>query len=325
MEKFLFEGAEFNALKDETVLDCLLREGVKVTNSCKSGICHSCILKSTSTLDDISQKGLSRSKKDAGFFLSCQQKVVPDLEVFMPDSSALLVEGRITSQERITDSVVILKIQTLKDYPFKAGQFTNIIREDGVCRSYSIASQTGDQELEFHIRKVPGGKLSNWLYDENLTNKAINLSESLGECCLNDEMNGRNLLLIGVGTGLAPLYGVLKDSISSGKMGSIKLFHGGLTTDSLYMVENLKTIEQKFDFFSYHPVFLKGNDKEGFHKGNLVDLIKELKFDKSNTIVMICGDPVLVKNIKQAVFLSGVPSKYILSDPFISHSPNEKK
>lgn len=325
METFLFEGIEYSALNDETVLDCLIREGVKVTNSCKSGICHSCILKSTSNLDEISQKGLSSSKKEAGFFLSCQQKVVPDLEVFMPDSSTLFVEGRITSQERITDSVVVLKIQTLNDYPFKAGQFTNIIREDGVCRSYSIASQTGDQELEFHIRKVPGGELSNWLYDEDLTNKKIKLSEPLGECCLNDEMNGQDLLLIGVGTGLAPLYGVLKDSVSNGEMGNIKLFHGGLTVDSLYMVENLKTIEKKFDFFSYHPVFLKGEDKEGFLKGNLVDLIKELNFDKKNTIVMICGDPILVKSIKQTVFLSGVPSKNILSDPFISHSSNEKK
>jgi NAD(P)H-flavin reductase/ferredoxin len=322
MDTFYFEGTQFTALKDETVLDCLLRKGVKVTNSCKSGICHSCILKSTSSLDDISQKGLSSSKKEAGFFLSCQQKVAPDLEVFMPDSSTLLAEGEITSQERVTESVVVLKIQTLKKFSFKAGQFTNIIREDGVCRSYSIASQTGDQELEFHIRKVPDGVLSNWLYDEELIGKKIQLSEPLGECCLNDEMDGQDLLLIGVGTGLAPLFGVLKDSISSGKMGAIKLFHGGLTADSLYMVENLKAIDHKFDFFSYHPVFLKGEDKEGFLKGNLVDLIKNLNFDKKNTIVMICGDPLLVKNIKQSVFLSGVPSKSILSDPFVSHSSN---
>ena len=87
------------------------------------------------------------------------------------------------------------------------------------------------------------------------------------------------------------------------------------------MVETLKTIERDFDFFSYHPVFLNGKEKEGYIKGNLVDLIKELSFDKKNTVVMICGDPSLVKNLKQAVFLSGVPSKSILSDPFISQIP----
>ncbi len=321
MDRFFFEGEEYSSHKNETVLDCLLRNGVKVTNSCKSGVCHSCLLKSTSSPDEISQKGLSQSKKEGGFFLSCQQKALSGLEVFMPDSSLLFVEGEVTSQVRITDTVVILKVRTLGDYPFKAGQFTNIIRHDGVCRSYSIASQTGERELEFHIRKVAGGELSNWLYEKDLTNQKIKLSEPLGECCLNDEMTGKDLLLIGVGTGLAPLYGVLKDSLVKQKMGAVKLFHGGLTAESLYMVETLKTIERDFDFFSYHPVFLNGKEKEGYIKGNLVDLIKELSFDKKNTVVMICGDPSLVKNLKQAVFLSGVPSKSILSDPFISQIP----
>lgn len=325
MTTFVFEGSEFNAQEGETVLDCLLREGEKVTNSCKSGICHSCLLKTNSKLDDISQKGLSTSKKDAGFFLSCQQKAQSGLEVFRPDTSVLNTDGKITSQERISDSVVILEIETSSEYSFKAGQFTNIIREDGTCRSYSIASQTGSNTLEFHIRKVPGGELSGWLYDNDLINEPVKLSEPLGECCLTNDMEGKDLLLIGVGTGLAPLYGVLKDSIADRKMGTINLLHGGLTVESLYLVDSLKSLEHEHDFFSYHPVFLKGDEKEGFRKGDLVDLIKKFDFDKSNTTVMICGDPQLVKNLKQEVFLAGVPSKNILSDPFISHSTNGKK
>jgi NAD(P)H-flavin reductase/ferredoxin len=325
MGTLLFEGSELSTEENETVLDCLLRQKIKVTNSCKSGICQSCLLKSNSELDASSQKGLSASKKQAGLFLSCQQRVTSGLEVFLPDTSTLLVDGRVISQERISNSVVVLKIKTLSKYSFKAGQFTNIIRDDGLCRSYSIASQTGSDELEFHIRKVPNGELSTWLYDNDLINKRIKLSEAMGECCLNDDMNEKDLLLVGVGTGLAPLYGVLRDSIVEKKMGSVQLIHGGLTVDSLYLVENLKSIEQKIDFFSYYPVFLKGEEKEGFLKGDLVELIKKFDFDKSKTIVMICGDPLLVKSIKQEVFLSGVSSKHILSDPFISHVENREK
>lgn len=325
MITFNFQGAELNAQEGETVLDCLLREGVNVTNSCKSGVCQSCLLKSNSKLGFMSQKGLSTSKKEAGFFLSCQQQAFSGLEVFKPDTSLLLTEGKIVSQERVSESIVIIKIKTTNNFPFKAGQFTNIIREDGTCRSYSIASQSGCSELEFHIRKVPNGEISTWLYDNDLTNRRVKLSEPLGECSLNSDMEGKDLLLIGVGTGLAPLYGVLKDSIFAQKMGRINLLHGGLTVESLYLVEDLKMLEKEYHFFSYYPAFLKGEEKEGFKKGDLVNLVKKFEFDKSNTIVMICGDPLIVKNLKQEIFLAGVPSKNILSDPFISHSSNEKK
>lgn len=324
MGTITFEGSKFNSRDGETVLDCLLREGIHVTSSCRNGICHSCLLKTTTQLDGKSQKGLSSSKRESGYFLSCQQNVDTELEIFRPDTATLLVEGKIISQERISDTVVIVKIKTGEVYPFKAGQFTNIIREDGVCRSYSIASQSGSEELEFHIRKVPNGFFSTWLYDEDLTETSIKLSEPLGECCLSSEMDGKDLLLIGVGTGLAPLYGVLKDALLFQKVGKINLMHGSLIKEWFYLVEDLKTLEKDYDIFNYHPLFLKGDEKEGFIKGDLVEYIKKFDFDKANTIVMVCGDPLLVKSLKQTVFLAGVPSKNIFSDAFVSPSANGK-
>lgn len=322
MSTFTFEGREFVSKEGETVLDCLLREGIAVTNSCRNGICHSCLLKTTTKLDGRSQKGLSTIKKESGYFLSCQQEVTSDLEIFRPDTSTLLAEGEIVFQERISDSVVMLKIKTSQDYLYKAGQFTNIIRDDGLCRSYSIASQSGSSELEFHVRKVPNGIISSWLYDEDLINERVKLSEPLGECCLSSEMDGKDLLLIGVGTGLAPLYGVIKDSVLSQKFGKINLLHGSLAFEGLYLIEDLRAIEKESNFFKYYPVFLKGDDREGFVKGDIVEFVKNFDYDKSKTIVMVCGDPQLVKNLKQTVFLAGVPSKNILSDPFVSSGTN---
>ncbi len=318
MSSFTFEGTSYTSEQGETVLDCLLRAGVHVTNSCRNGICHSCLLKTTTKIEETSQKGLSSSKKNSGYFLSCQQEAQAGLEVYWPDSTTLLTEAKVIAQTRVSDSVVILKVKPLQSYPFRAGQFTNIIREDGLCRSYSIASESDDTEIEFHIRKVPNGVFSSWLYDEDLTDVCVKLSEPHGECSLSPEMEGRNLLLVGVGTGLAPLYGVLKDAINFQKMGSINLMHGSLTKDGLYFVDELKRLESENGLFKYHPLFLKGEEREGYIKGNLVDYIKAFEFDKPSTIVMICGDPQLVKSLKQAIFISGVPSKNIFSDPFVA-------
>lgn len=322
MNKLDYEDNEYEINKDESVLDCLLRHGVRVTNSCRSGICQSCLLKSQSIIDPLSQKGLSTSKKESGYFLSCQQKATNGLKVFKPDTSALIKYALITYQEKLNDSVVLIKLKPLEEYYFRAGQYVNLIRRDGVCRPYSIASHTGSDELELHIRKIPGGTMSSWLFDETLLNEKIQISESIGDCYLSSDIENKNLLLVGIGTGLAPLFGVIRDRLHSTTMSSrVTLFHGGLTFESLYMVEQLKMIEKENEFFTYHPVFLNGEVKQGFTQGNIVELINSYKYDILNTVVIVCGDPVLVKKIKQTVFLNGVPSKYILSDQFIISKP----
>lgn len=324
MTKITFENKTFETNGNESVLDCLVRSGENITNSCRSGICQSCILKSTSNLSGESQKGLSEAKKRAGLFLSCQEVPKSDLEVFSPDTSTFLIEAKVIEQRIVSDSVVVLKIAPVQELDYKAGQFVNLIRSDGLCRSYSIASKTGEKELEFHIRKVPDGRMSSWFFDEKLEGETIEISDPLGECYLSDEMNEKDLLLVGVGTGLAPLYGVVQDCIQLGRNRKVSLFHGGLNFESLYFVDELQDLSQKNDFFTYQPVYLKGDAREGFMQGDLVQLIKELDYDKSNTVVMVCGDPFLVKKLKQEIFLSGVSSKNILSDPFISPTNNEK-
>lgn len=318
MSSFFFETQEISSLANETVLESLIRQGIQVHHSCKSGICQSCLLKCSEQVDSKAQKGLSKVKRDAGYFLSCQQVARPGMQVYSPNTSALLYDARIIAQERVSENVVILRVRPDYPYKYQAGQFTNIMRSDGVCRSYSIASITGAHELEFHIRRVDNGILSTWLYDRDLTDEVIKLSEAIGECTLTQEMANKNLLLVGIGTGLAPLYGVIQDALNDNSQREIHLFHGSLTFEGLYLVEQLKQLESQHHSFNYYPTYLKGDKREGFFQEDLVNSIKNFQFDGQNTIVMICGDPMMVKKIKQTIFLAGTPSRNILSDPFIS-------
>lgn len=313
-----YNDQTFLAEESETVLDCLIRNNQKISHSCHSGICQSCVMKSDSPVDSIAQKGLGQSKKDAGLFLACQQKINKDLKITKSDDITVVLDAKIISQERLTSSVVKINIKPSTHFPFYAGQFINLIREDSVTRSYSIASQSNSEILELHIRKVPEGILSNWLYDEDLKEASIKISAPLGECYFQENMFQDELLLLGVGTGLAPLYGIIQDALAKGFKEKIALYHGALFLEGLYLVEMLKNLEEKYENFHYHPTFLKGEPREGFIQGDLIETIKTLDINKLNTTVMVCGDPEMVKKIKQTIFIKGVPSKKILSDPFLS-------
>lgn len=320
-----YNDQSFEGIESETILDCLIRNNQVVPNSCRSGVCQSCMLKTNSTPDLSSQKGLSPSKRESGLFLSCQQKLNKDFEVFKPNESSTMIEGEIISQDRISSSVVLVSIKVDADFNYYAGQFVNIFRGDGLCRSYSLASQSNDKTLQLHVRKVLNGEMSNWLYNSELIGQKIKLSGPIGECYLNQDMFNDDLLLLGVGTGLAPLFGIIKDAISKGFQKKITLFHGGLTREGLYLVEDLKILEEQYSQFNYNPIYLNGDEREGFIKGNILELLKDLSLDKLNTSVMVCGDPEMVKRMKQTIFMKGIPSKKILSDSFITVTTNSGK
>lgn len=313
-----YNGQTFEGHESETILDCLIRNGQIIPNSCRGGVCQSCTLKTTSGADSIAQKGLSASKVESGLFLSCQQRLIKDFDVTKSAESNNHSVGEVLTQHRVSASVVIITVRLETPLKYYAGQFVNIIRDDNLSRSYSLASQSNEEIVEFHIRKVPDGKMSQWLYDTNLVGQKIKINGPIGECYLTQEMFNDDLLLVGLGTGLAPLMGIIHDAFTRGFKNKIRLYHGGLTIESLYLIEDLKRLELKFGQFSYMPVYLRGDEREGFIKGDIIEILKSSIIDKLNTTVMACGDPDLVKKIKQTVFLKGVPSKKIFSDSFIS-------
>lgn len=313
-----YNGHTFEGSESETVLDCLIRNGQIIPNSCRGGICQSCLLKTDSGADAIAQKGLSTPKKDSGLFLSCQQRLTKDFNVTRPAESNKQIEGKIISQDRVSSSVVILSIHLEAPLEYFAGQFVNIIRDDNLSRSYSLASESNNQLIKLHVRKVPGGEMSNWLYNSDLVGKIIKVNGPIGECYLTPEMFDDDLLLLGVGTGLAPLLGITLDAMAKGFKNKINLFHGGLTIESLYLIEDLQNLQTKFEQFSYSPVYLKGDELEGFIKGDMIDLVQKSSIDKNKTTVIVCGDPDMVKKIKQAVFMKGISSKKIFSDAFVT-------
>src|ERR1019366_6954129 len=122
---------------------------------------------------------------------------------------------------------------------YRAGQFVSLFREDGLARSYSLASLPGEGALELHVRKIPGGAMSGWLYSQALHSQALH-SQSLdraqpgaqsgvpvwiqgpsGNCFYVPGKADEPLLLAGAGTGLAPLYGIARDALQQGHSGPI--------------------------------------------------------------------------------------------------------
>jgi len=304
---------------EETVLDSLLRQDVDISYACKKGTCQSCMLRCTDgSPPKESQNNLKDTLKSQNYFLACCCVPEHDMAIRLPDQSEIFSEGTVIVNELLNRNTILLIVECHDILEYKAGQFVNLQREDGLTRSYSIANTPQETKtLEFHIRRLPGGKFSEWVHDILKVGDKLSVSEPQGHCFYIPERKEQGILLVGTGSGLAPLVGILTDALSHGHSGNIHLFHGSSEKEDLYRIDEMRQLAKKHENFSYTPCISGGNLVDGFEAGraNTVALAKVT--DLKGWRVFLCGHPEMISQMKTQVFLKGVSIDDIYTDAFL--------
>lgn len=243
---------DIHARNAENVLDALLRQGVDIPFSCRSGVCHVCLQQcSQGDIPPVAQKGLAPELVKEGYFLACQCVPIGDMHIAAP--SGLFKTILVHSKEMLSPHVCKILLEPPADFVYKAGQFINVRRPDGVTRSYSLASLPAeDYFLELHVQRQDGGIMSNWLIDELQPGDGIDIQNAEGSCHYQPHAINQPMLLIGTGTGLAPLIGIVRDALHHQHQNEIHLYHGGRKADRFYLHEHLRLLEQSHSNFHYH-------------------------------------------------------------------------
>lgn len=312
-----YEQRRFERREGESVLDALLRAGVPVSHSCKAGSCGACMLRATSgTLPAKAQLGLKDTWKARGYFLSCSCTPEADLTV-APAEADTQVSATIVSLEPIGRDVVRLRLRCDTPFDFRAGQYATLRTAHGVARSYSIASLPEDGALEMHVRLIPNGRMSEWLRNEATPNDRVWLQGPSGDCFYTPGNVDQPMLLAGTGTGLAPLYGILRDALRNGHRGPLHLFHGALRPDGLYLQQELAALAHAHENFSYTPTVLAAENPQHLTVGELDGVILRQLPDLKGWRGFLCGDPALVNKLRKKLFLSGMAMRDIHADAFL--------
>ncbi|WP_197495891.1 2Fe-2S iron-sulfur cluster-binding protein [Acidihalobacter yilgarnensis] len=256
MTDIRYAGQEHVALPSESVLETLERVGVQIPNACRSGVCQSCLMRARAgDVPPAAQAGLKDTLRSQGYFLACCCRPEGDLEVALPDDDALgETEVSLTGIELLSPSVMRVLLKPEAAFEYRRGQFINLIRDDGLRRSYSLAgcADLGDA-LELHVRHIPGGAMSDWLMTGHGSTDSLRIQGPHGNCFYVPGKPDQAMLLIGTGTGLAPLYGIVCDALAAGHTGPIHLYHGARTLEGLYLVERMRELSARHANLYYTP------------------------------------------------------------------------
>ena len=318
MTKLTIGENSYTCEPEETVLDALLRQDVVVPFACKKGTCHSCMLRSTDTIPPtIAQGDLKDTLKKQNYFLACRCVPEQDMSLKLPDQSEFFTEGKVVANEMLNRNTILLIIECLDAPEYNAGQFVNLQREDGLTRSYSISNTPQESKtLEFHIRRLPGGRFSEWVHDELKVGDMLAVSEPQGHCFYLPDRKKQGILLVGTGSGLAPLAGILTDALSHGHSGPIHLFHGSREKEDLYRIDEMRQLSTENQNFSYTPCISGGHVPEGFSSGRANEVALNAIADLSGWRVFLCGHPDMISQMKTVAFLKGASIADIYTDAF---------
>jgi NAD(P)H-flavin reductase len=124
------------------------------------------------------------------------------------------------------------------------------------------------------------------------------------------------MLLVGNGTGLAPMLGIVRDALASGHTGTIRLYHGSQTKAGLYLGDILRGLEAEHGNFHYIPCISRDGETEGYRQGRADDAAFSDHTDLKDWRVFLCGYPPMVNSAKDRAQGAGARLEDIYADPY---------
>ncbi len=318
MPQLKYDNRLFNSREGETVLEASLRNGVVLPFSCRSGICQVCLQRCVSgCLPEAAQRGVKPELRAKGYFLPCCCMPTGDMVIAPPCDEDLFTSAIVHDKRALTDEICQVLLDTGGGFGGRAGQFINLRQPGGVARSYSLAADpVADYFLELHVRRMPGGQLSNWIFHELKVGDVVDIQGPMGCNYYAAGDSQQPLLLIGSGTGLAPLLGIVRDALVRGHCGDIFLYHGVRDPYRLYMHHALLELGAKHANFHYVPCVSGAKSGVGTVRGRAHEVALAQCPDLRGWRVHLAGRAEMVFAAERQALKAGAAPAEVFADAF---------
>lgn len=242
-------------------------------------------------------------------------------------------DGTVIQHLRVSREVAVVRLQLDRPMPYHAGQYVNVSVPQCPRRwrylTPAIPPDDGGA-IEFHVRAVPGGLVSNAVVNETRPGDRWRLSSPHGG--LQVDRDGGDVLMVAGSTGLAPLRSIVMDLARWGDNPRVHMFFGGRYPCELYDLPTLWQIAAHNPWLSVSPVAEHTGDPawaadypdvtppRGLHlrqTGKLMDVVTKYG-GWGDRQILICGGPEMVRATKAALIAKGAPPERIQHDPLYS-------
>jgi CDP-4-dehydro-6-deoxyglucose reductase, E3 len=319
-------GRDFSAERDQSVLDAALAAGLNLPHSCKSGNCSSCRARLIAGQIEYpfgKPLGLSDAETAAGFILMCQARARADLTIetleIHPAHEITIrrLPCRIERAVPLSHDVmaVFLRLPAAEEFPFQAGQYIDVMLDGGRRRSFSIASPPhASPPLELHVRRVAGGEFTERLFEGQPRNTLLTVEGPLGQFTY--RQSDAKILMVGGGTGFAPLLCILRHVIENDIPRDITLYWGVRSERDLYAQDLLASLAKRSAGFRHLAVLSEATANWHGRRGFVHHAVLEDHSALEGYDIYASGPPAMIEAVRSEFAKYGADPSRLYFDSF---------
>lgn len=323
-------GKTFLVNEGENILSAALRQGVMLPYSCKNGTCGSC--KGTLESGTVHYPfhpplALEESDPVEGSALMCQAEPLEDLVIRVREIEAVrdiqvrMLPARVVEKEFLSENVVrlVLRLPRSQRLQFLAGQYVDVLLSGGKRRAFSIASCPSlENEIELHIRHVEGGDFTGFVFDELKERDIMRFEGPQGNFFVRNDEPDRPMIMMGGGTGFAPLKSMVENLLEHGDRREIHLFWGARNENELYLDDLPAKWAREHSHIHYCRAMTEPPDGAGNEAfpGFVHEAVAAAHPDLSAFDVYMSGPPAMIEAARPVFFELGLPENRLYYDSF---------
>lgn len=316
----------FTVAPGETVLDAGRRAGLDLPHACRGGRCGLCAARLVDgrceyPAGEPAALGLRAVPEDS--VLLCRAHPLSDLRLdIRPIRAAGAAAGprrlpaRIAAIEDLAPDLrrVLLKLPRAEPFPYRAGQYLDILAADGERRSYSIASAPEPGALlELHLRRGTPGGVGARLFDSLAPAGLLEIEGPFGDFAFDAHDPARPLVLVAGGTGFAPVRAILYAALAAGDF-PVFLYRGARTAEELYDHDALLGLERTSPRLRYVAVLSEQAPPPPLRAGWLHEAVCADFAHFASASFYAAGPPPMLKALRSALIELGLDGSRFHSD-----------
>ena len=307
----------------DNLLEVLCDNAVPISYSCKAGRCGTCRCRVVAGHIQVNGAEQSRAPATGETILACQATLTQDCVIEVAEADEIVVhpaktlKATVASIEDLTHDIKRVRLALSKPFEFSPGQYATLQFTPGHIRPYSMAGTADAQEMEFHIRLVPDGRVTSYVAHELTVGQTVRLSGPLGTAYLRRKHEGPILCVAG-GTGLAPMLSILRGMAQSGMRNPVHLYFGVRSPRDIYGLAWLEALRAALPNLSVKVVVASGEAPEGCQTGIVTEAINAdwPNQDMSRWRAYLAGPPVMVEATSLLLRRKGMDAGHIYADAF---------
>ncbi len=311
-----------NIQSGQNLLEVLKDNAVPISYSCLSGRCGTCRCKVIEGEVNYSGPETGRPQLEIDpYVLACQSVLTGNCTIEIPDMdeaivhTAKIIKGTVVAIDTLTHDIRRVRIRPAKPLEFSPGQYATLQFTPDHIRPYSWAGLPGDEEMEFQIRQVPGGRVTEYVFTKLAVGDAIRVSGPLGTAYLRKKHTGP-ILCVGGGTGIAPVVSIVRGAIEAGMSNPIHLYFGVRSQEDLYDAERLMKLAADHGAMKVNIVVATGPVNSDQRSGLVTDVIKADLPNLKEWCAYFCGAPAMVEALNTLAKDLGMDATKIHADAF---------